>query len=214
MLETQNVTDAQINTLINQGLHEIEVFTDWRFLQDFDNLTVVAGTQTYSIGTLTTNTFNRAIALVDDDIDATVDYIPPSEFFSRYGNDTGNTSTRARTWTVFQGNIYLHPIPSENDTARYRLYYFKTITELSGDSSVPEFHSGFHWMLVEYGKWKLWEREEYFDQAEKSRQYFNKMLEDMQHWYARVTREDPWIVGDGRFLKTYRDPNLPILDGG
>lgn len=213
MLETQSVTDAQIKTIVNQGLHEIEVYTDWRFLQDFDDLDVVADTQSYSVATLTNSTFLRAIALVDDDIDRTVDYIPPSEFFQRYGRDTGNTGARARNWTIFQGSIFLHPTPSANDTARYRFYYYKEITELSADGDSPEFQPGFHWMLVDYGKWKLWEREEYFEQAQTAQEDFYRKLDEMQKWYARVTREDPWIYGDGRYLKTYRDPNLPILDG-
>lgn len=213
LLETQSVTDAQLNTLINQGLHEIEVYTDWRFLQDHDDLNVVANTQSYSLATLTNNTFNRAIALVDDDIDRTVDFIPPSEFFHRHGKDTGNTGPRARTWTIYQGSLYLHPTPSANDTARYRLHYYKTITELGADGSSPEFHQGFHWMIVDYCKWKLWEREEYFDEARVARNDFYQKLDEMEKWYARTTREDPWIYGDGRYLKTYRDPNLPVLDG-
>lgn len=213
LLETQNVTDAQINTLINQCLHDIEVYTDWRFLQDFDDLTVTASTQSYSVATLTSSTFNRAIALVDDDRDKAVTFISPSEFFHRYGRDTGNKSANANSWTIFQGSIFLHPIPSTNDTARYRFYYYKTITELSADSNSPEFHQGFHWMIVEYCKWKLWEREEYFDEALRSKGNYYEMLDAMEKWYARTTREDPWIYGDNKLLRLYRDPNLPLLDG-
>ena len=213
LLETQSVTDTQINTLINQGLHEVEVYTDWRFLKDHDDLDVVAGTQGYSLATLTNSTFNRAIALVDDDIDRSVDYIPASEFYHRYGRDTGNSGARARIWTIDAGSILLHPTPSANDTARYRLHYYKTMTELSADGTSPEFHQGFHWLLVDFCKWKLWEREEYFDEARNAQQDFYRKLDEMEKWYARVTREDPWIYGDGRYLKTYRDPNLPILDG-
>ena len=88
------------------------------------------------------------------------------------------------------------------------MYYYKTITTLDQDTDVPEFHAAYHWALVEYCKWKLYEREEYYDEAERSMTIYMKYVEDMVAFYSRRTDIAPSVFGLGVRVRR-GDPNLP-----
>lgn len=201
---TSQVTDAQLNTIINQGLYEIGAASDWPFLYTSSTLSLVASTRTVALPA----TFQRYVVLVDDDVDQALPFLSPDVFFSRYGNDTGNTTTSPSFWTIYGTNIYFSPIPSANDTNRYTLYFYRGITPLTAGTDEPEFNDAFHYALVEYGKSKLYEREEYYQEAERALESFSSYIEDMVAFYSRRGDITPAIAGEGT---RYRrgDPNLP-----
>jgi hypothetical protein len=205
VIEDTNVSDTEINLLIDQALHEISVASEWPFLFESATITTVDGTQNYALP----GTYLYGYSLVDDDNDRNVPYIAPATFFATRGKDTGNESGTATAFTIQEGNIWLTPIPSAADTDRYILYFYKEITVLASDSAIPEFHEGFHWMIVEYVKWKLYDREEYYDQAERSFIVFSRYLGAMMQWYNAQFRGYPMLWGDG--LPRRRDyPNLAL----
>lgn len=207
LIESSVVSDANIVTLINQGMHEISLASQWPWLEASETLSAVADAQTYALPT----SFDFMVAIVDDDNDTTVPYLAPSEFFRRFGNDTGNTTTTPNYYTIWEDLIYITPIPSTNDTDRFTCYYYKAVTTLSAGPSEPVFHDAFHYMLVEYCKWKLWETQEYFDQSERAFVTFARYLSQMIAWYQRRQKRVPFIAGDGDTRFTGRDPNIPFL---
>jgi hypothetical protein len=208
VIEDTNVTDAEIVLLINSAIDEIGIADYWPWLEASTTLSLVADTQTIALPA----DFEFAIALVDDDHDRTVPYIAPSLFFFHYGNDTGNTGTQFSFFTIWEDVIYLTPTPSAADTNRLSLYYYKTPTQLSTGATLPEFHEAFHQMIVEYVKWKLFDREEYFDQSERAFITYTRYLSQMSSWYARRTKRMPAIAGDGIFRPESGDPNLPWIN--
>lgn len=193
LVEDTNVTDAQIVVLIGQAMSEISLAADWPFLQTSTTISAVDSQRPYALP----SGFVKGVALVDDDYDENLEYVTPKVFFARYGNDTGNESTRPSHFTVWGTNILLHPIPTSNDTNRYSIYYITDITALSSGSTSPQFHAGFHWMLVEYCLWKLYEREEYYDQSERAFITYSRYLEDMKSFYGTRFRRSPYLWGDG-----------------
>jgi hypothetical protein len=50
---------------------------------------------------------------------------------------------------------------------------------------------------VDYGCYRVWEREEYFDESEKAYGRFVRGLKDMIRFYQMRTQENPLIYGDG-----------------
>ncbi len=203
---TATVSDAEIVLLIDSAMDEISTVSFWPFLEKNATVTAVADQQTYA----TPSDFLHAVALVDDDNDNAVTPLAPSAFFAQYGNDTGNKSTLADFWTIWEDNIYLTPIPSTNDTNRWTLYYYRDITALANDAAIPEFHVSFHQGIVEFVKWKLWEREEFFDQADRSFARYLTYLARMKDFYITTIQRPPYIGGDGR-RQRFGDPNIPIL---
>lgn len=205
LVESTHVSDVELNTIIDQCMQEIAVASDWPFLYKTDDLSLVADTRTVALPA----DFQRAVALVDDDQDgATIPYLSPEVFYTRYGNDTGNESTAFRAWTIVGTNIVLSPVPTANDTDRLTLVYYREITALAADGSEPEFHAAFHWAVVEYTKAKVYEREEYYDEAERSWTMYLRYLDDMVAFYSRRHDVAPMIYGQG--LRHKRGvPNLP-----
>jgi hypothetical protein len=207
LIESTNVTDAEIVLLIDSAMDEIGVADFWPFLEASATMSTVDATRTIALPA----DFEFAVALVDDDNDETVPYVAPSVMWHHYGNDTGNTGTSFNFWTIWENKLYLTPIPNGADTDRFTLYYYKTITALATGASVPEFHEAFHQVVVEYVKWKLWDREEYFDQSERAFITYARYLSQMQAWYARRAKRSPYVAGDGMFRPVQGDPNIPSL---
>ena len=206
VIEDTNVSDAEINTIINQGVEEVAVVEDWPFLQASENISLVADTQTAAIA----SDWNRTLALVDDDNDETLAYVSPSEFFMTRGNDTGNTGSTPIEYTIWEGSFYLSPIPDTNDTNRLTHYYFKNPTTLSTDGTSPEWDVAFHPVLVEYTKWKLYEREEYYDRADQAEASYARYLRNMADFYNAPVERHPFIYGDGAARKSFTF-NIPSL---
>lgn len=204
VIEDVNVTDAEIVLLINSAIDEIGIADYWPWLEASTTVTLVDSQQNYDLPA----DFEFAVALVDDDHDKTIPYISPQQYFHNYGNDTGNEGTEFEFWTIWDDDIYLHPIPEAADTDRFTLYYYKTPTQLSTGATAPEFHEAFHQMVVEYVKWKLYDREEYFDQSERAFITYARYLTQMSSWYARRAKRMPAIAGDGMFRPISGDPNL------
>jgi hypothetical protein len=208
LLEDTNVTDAEIVLLINQGVDEISIADYWPFLEASATVTITDSTQ----GTNLPSDFEYQEALVDDDKDEVLPYIAPSLFFSMVGNDTGNEATDPKFYTIWAGQFLFSPVPKTTDSARYTTYYYKSGTQLSAGSTDLDWHEGFHQIIVEYVKWKLWDREEYFDQSERAFITYSRYLMAMKSFYSRRTRRMPGVAGDGHFQRPFGDPNVPLLN--
>lgn len=203
---TVEVTDAQLDIIVNQGYHEISVFTDWPWLYASTTITLVADQANYALPA----DYQKTIALIDDDNDETIPYLSPELYWHRVGNDTGNSSATPDFFTIYNDDINLTPIPSSADTNRLTLKYYKTITELSADGDEPVFHDAFHYALVEYTKWRLWEREEFFQEGQRAQLSYRTYLLNMQDFYNNQVNHTPAVWGDGMTLRR-GDPNIPSL---
>lgn len=208
VIEDTNVTDAQIVVLLNQGIEEIATVFPWPWLEETANVSLTADTRTVALP----NDYLTGAVLVDDDNDTELPYVAPATFFRMIGNDTDNDSTDPDFFTIYEGNFYFSPIPSANDTNRYTIYYYETPTTMSTGGATPQFVAAFHWILVEYALWKLYNREEYYSQSERAFITYSRYLNEMMAWYARRMKHAPFIAGDGRLSSGNRDPNLPLLN--
>lgn len=205
-LTTNAITNAELDTLINQGYHELSVAFAWPWLETTADFTVSKDTRDYALP----SNFDYAIAMIDTNIDRSIPHLAAKEFFELVGQDSTSTSKAAVMWTIFDGKVYFSLPPSTAVTAAYTMYYYKNITALSGNDDIPAFHDGFHWILVEYCKWKLWGREEYFEQAKEAFAMYSYYLTEMIAWYGSPVKKAPFLWGDGRPTRVYN--NLAILD--
>ena len=207
LIEDTNVTDGYIDTLIDLALSEIEVAFAWPFLETSVDITLEEGFGAVAVP----SDYSYGAVIIDDDIDARLEYVSPSLFFTLFGNDTDETGTNPICFTIWNDEFLFHPIPSADDADRLTLYYYRTIIELETDGESPEFHKAFHWGIVEYCKWKLWDREEYFDQGERARIIYASYLNDMVSYYQDRIKRSPWTAGDGFNLGVTNFDNLRWL---
>ena len=193
LIEAKNITDAQINQLINQGYHELSVMYPWSWLETTADFTVSKNVRKYALP----SNFDYGITMIDTNTDRAIQYVPAKEFFEETGNDTDTTAKAARLWTIFDNNVYFHPVPSTQTTAAYTLYYYSEITEITAEDQ-PAFHTAFHWALVEYVLWKLYNREEYFAQSERAFITYSRYINEMIAFYNSKTKWSSFVWGDGR----------------
>lgn len=207
--EVSDVTDDYLNTMMNQSLLEVGTAFRWPFLEDSELITTVADQQAYALPA----DFLHAEAVVNNDTDCKVEYLASSRLFKMYGSSSTASSTQeARYWSLWNNELLFYPIPDDAYSDRYTLYYYRTIEQLNGDSDEPEFNPAFHYMLVEWLKWRLYEREAMVEEAQASRQMFQNYLYDMQRWYNNVVKPEPYTFGDGIRRGRFGDPNLPQLN--
>src|SRR5690606_9370458 len=206
--EVSDVTDAMLNTLVNQALKECSVAAKWPFLHTSTTITTQANRKNYSLP----EDFLYGLKLVDNDRDDELEYVAPAQFFEWHGSQTRDSATStASQFTIYDGEIYLYPTPSANDTDRYTFYYYRQITALTQDSDEPEFLDTFHWLPVEWAKWKLYERESMSQESDRAFGQYAQLLERMRQWYTTPVKQEPWIAGDG-VRRRLGDPNLPMLN--
>lgn len=205
-LTTDSVSNDELDTLINQGYHEVSVAFPWPWLETTADFTVTTAVRNYALP----SNFDYAIAMIDTSTDKSIQHVAAKDYFEMYGQDSSTTGSRANFWTIFSGDAYFTPVPSTQVTAAYTLYYYSDITTLIGADDIPAFHDGFHWILVEYCKWKLWNREEYFEQGAEAFATFSYYLSAMIAWYGNAVKKAPFLWGDGRTVRPFN--NLKILD--
>ena len=198
LVESTNITDAQIFELVNQGYLELSVQYPWSWLETSVDFTVSPDVRTY---TLPSN-YDYGITMIDTNTDRAIRYVPAKEFFELRGQDTDTTASAAQSWTIFANEVYFYPTPSTQTTAAYTLFYYKEVSVLVAQDE-PDFHQAFHWMLVEYIAWKLYNREEYFTQSERARITWTGYLNDMIMFYNSKTKWSSFIWGDGRMPRQF-----------
>lgn len=210
LLETGNVSDASINLLIDNETLKIGVaFDGWPFLSKIDTtLDYVDSTQTIALP----SDFEHGIKLIDVDFETPLRRVSAEYGFEKLMDDDSKT-TRPLTFWIWNDNIYLHKIPSTNDTDRLDLYYYRTIALLSDDVTQPEWNKAFHEILVYGVLGTLYHREEYYDQAAQAVAMRDRMLGDMVRFYKSAWSDVPSLWGDGMRSHTQTDPNLALLDG-
>lgn len=209
LVEDVNVPDADINMLINQGLHEVSVAFPWPWLEALVNLSFVKDVPWTDLP----SNFDFAISLWDNEKKVEVAPVSAKVFFDNFSGTSEEQGGDPSVWTIFDNKIYVHPTPNDNMNDRLALAYYSGVSELAFDSDEPPFHKGFHMILVEYAKWKLWEREEYFEQSERALLSYSRYLDNMRSWYANPGKRIPFLWGDGLLRgNRVRHSHLPILD--
>lgn len=206
LIEDTNVADADLLLLINLGIQEIEAaYPGWPWLEE----TAVVGVTDSTTTTALPANFSYAIALHDIVNDVQLEYMSPSAFFRLFGSRSDEEGNPL-VFTIFEGAFHWFPTPAASDADQLLLYYAETATTLSTLSDTPAFAAQFHWALVEYCKWKLYEREEYYDQSERSRIMFASYVQNMVTYYQNRVKREPFMFGDGGPHNTERD-NIPWL---
>lgn len=208
LLESTSVSTAELDALIDQVNYEIGAAAKWPFLQTSSTISTTVSGATYALPT----DFWYGAKLIDVDNDVELELLSAEQAFKLYGDGLGSTTTTATEFWLWGTNIQLYPLPSAIDADRYKLYYYKTISVFANDAAVPQFDAAFHWLLVDGVKAKLWEREEYWEQAERSRINYERRLNDMIQYYINRFRSFPFVYGDGKHQRL-TDANFTFLNG-
>lgn len=132
------ITDAYVNTSINDALARVSAERDWWWLASTATLNFDS---TYGQAQLPSD-FMRANQLVINS--ALVEQIPFEDYISGDA-DVGYG------WTIYGSYVKINPIPSTTTTGTF--YYFRSEPALSADGSSPLMPSAYHYIIVAYGSY-------------------------------------------------------------
>lgn len=198
-LTTADVADADVFDVLNEGINEISGLSRWPFLQKKSTLSVTASTVEVSLPA-----DFRQIVLVQQDAkrNGPLIQISHEEYSYRYGDNAATASDARYFYIRFDDGtqkIGFYPTPSATVANAYEIFYYRSPTELAAGTDTPEWDSQFHNILVDYASFRLWEREEYFDEAERAYRRYARRLADMTRFYNMRHKQVKLIFGDGTY---------------
>lgn len=188
---TGDLPDADLTEIFEEGYNTVVATHRWPFLEDGASLDVVADTATANLP----SDFMFMRGVVRSGKSYSLQEISRDRYLYLYG-DNPSTSANATHFYLTPTTIGFYPTPSANETAAYKIYFYKTLTVPTGSSS-PAWTSTFHHILVDYGAYRVWEREEYFEESEKAYMRFTRGIKDMIRFYNMRSQESQFIYGDG-----------------
>lgn len=201
--EVTDVTDTYLTTLVNQCVQEVARADEWPWLQATGTITTIVDTASYALPA----NFSFGLAIVNTTNNSTIPPISPQTYFHMFGDDD-DAKTNATHFTVFNGSIYLAPVPSEATANKYNLYYYKNPTLLTSLSNEPEWNKAFHWLVVDWVASKLYRRESLMEQSMFHGAEYNATLQEMRRWYRRSFESTRPLRGDGLYGRADAN-NLP-----
>lgn len=201
-----DISDADLNDVIDEAYYVVSQAADWPWLETSTNVSVTANTVEYALPA----DFARLQGIVRSGKQKRLSQISFEYYLDRYGNNPP-TSTEG-VWFYIRGdNFGIVPVPSANEANAYILYYFKTPTLMAADTDQPEWTPAFHHILVDYGVYRVFYREEYFQEAETAFQHFMAGLGQMMSFYNRRNNQNyPLVVGDGVQRRAVWDDRLRV----
>lgn len=209
LVGTADLSDAELLTLVNEGLYQVSTKFDWPFLQATTTITTADGTSAYAIPADHVRTFQisdttRRRRLIRTSLD---------EVLQRYGDDFPEASN-ATHWYLWDDEYNLVPTPNAAATGRYKVYYQKSATALASGTDTPEWADQFHDVLAFYGEMRVWERENDPGQSQLAQARFQQSLDAMARFYLNLAADAPIVIGGGHDGVASRHSNTPWIDDG
>jgi hypothetical protein len=207
LISTTQFADADVLLLLNEGERFVSTLEKWPYLFTSSDEDYTAATREYD---LSTDFSISDMAFIDQIVDKYSHkrrLIPISfqEYIDMYGDDPSSGNPRYYYLTGVD-TLGLVPVPSATTTSSSGLsiYYYKTPTVMATTSASPEWTAQLHDLLVDYGLYRVWEREEYFDEATKAYGRFIEGVALMKRYYNMRTTDSPVVFGDGTWSRRVR----------
>lgn len=207
LVSTAQFSDADLLLVLNEGERFISSLEKWPYLFESTEEDYTADTREYD---LSADLSVTDLAFIDQIVDKNthkrrMSPISFQEYLDEYGDDPRSGDPRFY-YLVGVDTLGLVPVPPTTTagSSGFSLYYYKRPTVMASTSSSPEWETSLHDLLVDYGLYRIWEREEYFDEAAKAYGRFVEGVTLMKRFYNMRTVESPIIFGDGTWSNRYR----------
>ena len=206
LIDTGDVSDGAILTLINDCIYHISQMVDAPWLEDEETLTTIASTQAYALTGFTAEV-EQITKIRQPSVKRTLIPISSVTAYDIWGDNV--SSSTPKYYYIEQENINLVPIPDA--VLVYKVQFIKAPAVLTAGADTPAWLTSFHNIVVDYVVARLWEREEDFQKAAFTQQKFDQRLRAMMQTYKSRAGNASWVVGAGSGVRG--GGNTPFLDG-
>lgn len=207
MVDTSEITNAQLLNWVNECIHDVAMRDDWPWLEGLSTFATVASTQNYDLDGIASSDYPsqvRFLILSGDD-----EPLLPISFeqaIARWGDDV--TTGEPKYYYIYNEDFYLCPIPDAVYTVK--VFYIKEPADLASGTDVPPWHASFHPVAVSYLEGKIWEQQEDFVKSKEAFDTYFDRVDLMKRTYRARTNYGPWAIGAGR--STFTGRSEPFRD--
>lgn len=209
LLESDDIADADVNSIINQGLRKVSTQFPWPWLATSSTQALSDGVQSYALPA----DLDRLEKVIYVGKSIPLEEVSALEAWHRKGDQfaSGDPSH----FFIWGESLLLSPIPTAT-SGSIKLYYYQSPTAFTDDTDVPPFAEQFHLVLADFTIARLWEREEDFSKAQEAEVAFINGVNDMARYYLNRATDHPTVFGGGlsqsRQNGFYRRPPFDWLD--
>lgn len=207
LISTTQFADADILLLLNEGERFVSSLEKWPYLFTSSNEDYTATQREYD---LSADLSISDMAFIEQVVDKyshkkKLVHISFQEYLDMYGDDPPDGNARY-FYLTGADTLGLVPVPSTTTATStgFTIYYYKTPTVMASTAASPEWIAQLHDILVDYGLYRVWEREEYFDEAAKAYSRFVEGVALMKRYYNMRTTDSPVVFGDGTWSRRVR----------
>jgi hypothetical protein len=192
-VDANDVSDADINTYINDAYQEAIADEQWPFLLSRVSFNTVANESDYLVSTIASDTEPHRILFVATQGQKlqkveTTDYLSLEPFGQT--ETTGNPSA----WTTLDGTkLVLWPSP--NAVIAVQVVYLKIPPDLTQDSDTPQFPSRYHYILKWGGLRYVYTKIGDLESAEGALKQFDESAQAMAADLVRSTPQTTLVWG-------------------
>lgn len=209
LLSTSDISDAKMIKWVNEANDKVCSAFDWPFLKDSDD-TIQTGSGT-GIADMPAD-FARLRTVLLKDKTTKLAEISDNEAWERWGDDYPD-GTPSVFWFTDEDTIQIAPI--ESGQTDLTVHYWKTPTALTAVGNTPVFDDRFHLVLADWVLYRVYEREEDYQKAQRHEVAFNRGINDMARHYFNQAQDYPIVMGERSDYAQRRrgNANMPWLDG-
>ena len=194
-VDATDVSDAEINTYINDSYQEALGDELWAFLLARISFPTVAGTSEYLVSSLASDIEAHRVVQVHA-AGYLLDQIQPSKYFEMQPVGAAvSTSGTPNYWTILDGTtLVLWPQPSAVFTVG--VVYYRVPADLTQDTDTPVFPSRYHFLLKWGALAYLYRKIGDLESADGAGKSFDDGTADLQADLVKSNPSEPLIWGD------------------
>lgn len=199
-LKDSSFSTTRILRYLNRGQQLIFNTRYLKFMEQSDSTTLASAAYSKALPTDHQATIGGALIVQSSNAVAlTLDettFLPHREFFQRYPNPSEATAARPSTWTEYGTSMWFN-CPSDA-TYDFNRRYYRTPTELTGNSDVPDLPAAFREALELYCLYRAEKYRGNHDVAATYLQDFEDELEAVSQRYSGPTQVAPGRIRQRR----------------
>lgn len=185
-ISNSSFSSSDIKQFLNDAQRSFATDATWRFFHTTQNYTLNVGTADITNGSGLPSAFQtpNKLRITTSGYEQVLTPIQYDEFVEKYPSYENDDNSTPRYWYMKGDSIEVYPAP---DTAfTVKLEYWKTPTELSADSDVPELPVDFREVLVLGALQRAYKTDDDFDQAREIDDEMVALLTNLKRKYSFI----------------------------
>jgi hypothetical protein len=199
---TDILSDADLNTFVNEAYSDILREADWPFNRNETTLTLVSGQAEYTLPAGITGVNIASVAVLSNDTNRR--QLRPRNRYSTDDSPGPLSTGNPLEYSVYRNTVLFNPTPEASEVVTFR--YFIQAPTLVSNTDLPVFDDGFHTVIAYGAAVRVLFREgDDTDRRAFYNQQFLRGVEQMKQYYLSERDRSIFRLGGRRRVFGRRD---------